>query len=589
MGTELKPTTSIRAAAGRIFGALRGSNHRRAGINQLMMPGQMMPGQGPTIADESTSLLWTPVTPDRAKAILESAVRGDLHRQEQLFRMMLDSWPRLAKATGEVCRAASRLAYQVQEPEEESPQSGRHAETVRRAINSWRPRPATMEIGFEEALDALVMARHTGLSVLELHWQQTPYGILPRAAWHLAANHLAWNDIGTEIGLRTGDAPWRPFSAHKFLVGAWRSRPGAPVATALLRSLVPYWVGRTYGYQWLLRFAQIFGMPIRWANYDASMPETGAQVATMMQNLGTNSWAAFPAGVDVKLIEATSNARDNPQLILQELADQACDLLILGQTLSGTSQATGLGSGTAELHGGVRREVIAGAAQFVADILNYQLVPSLVEINYGADFDPAALPIVVPDMSSPADPKGEAERIEILARTGLRIPSKWVYETQGIPEPDEEAEVLAPASAPGPRNVPAEGLERGDPTPDPPKGEKSDLPNAAEGSMAAWKSGHDGQSIQSASAAELFEELTGVTRRWIGPVEQPMRRLLALAQAEAVTEEDFAAALEEARAALPELFDDLDTEALAGALRRTMATAMVNGATERAAEEVAPA
>lgn len=581
MGTELKPT-SIRAAAGRIFGALRGGKITKTSVNQLMLP-----GQGPTIADEATSLLWTPVTPDRAKNILESAVRGDLQQQEQLFRMMLDSWPRLAKATGEVCRAASRLAYQVQEPEEAAAQSEQHAETVRRSLRSWRPRPATMEIGFEEALDALVMARHTGLSVLELHWQRTPYGILPRAAWHLAANHLAWNEAGTEIGLRQGDKIWAAFEPHKFLVGAWRSRPGAPVATALLRSLVPYWVGRTYGYQWLLRFAQIFGMPIRWANYDPSMPETGAQVAAMMQNLGTNSWAAFPAGVDVKLIEATSNARDNPQIILQELADQACDLLILGQTLSGTSTATGLGSGTAELHGGVRREVIAGAAQFVADILNYQLVPALIEINYGADFDPAALPIVVPDMSSPADPKGEAERIEILARTGLRIPVKWVYEAQGIPEPEGDEEVLAARKAPEPEELPAESPLDANPVSDKDEGEKTNLPNAAEGPARSQRAGSAADSVRAADAGDFFEELTGVTRRWLGPVEQPMRRLLALAQAEAVTDEDFAAALEEARAALPELFDDLDTEALSGALRRTMATAMVNGAVERAAEEIA--
>lgn len=583
MGTELNKNTSIRAAAGRIFGALRG----KTSINQLVMP-----AASPTIADESTSMLWTPVTPDRAKRILEAAVRGDLQQQDQLFRLMLDSWPRLSKATGEVCRAASRLAYQVREPDETSPQSEQHADTVRRAIRGWRPRPATMEIGFEEAVDAMVMARHTGLSVLEMHWQRTAHGILPRAAWHIGANHLAWNDDGTEIGLRQGDRVWTPFNDHKFLVGAWRSRPGAPVATALLRSLVPYWVGRTYGYQWLLRFAQIFGMPLRWANYDASMPDTGAQVAAMMQNLGTNSWAAFPAGVEVQLIESKGNARDNPQILLQEMADQACDLLVLGQTLSGTSEATGLGSGTAELHGGVRREVIAGAAQFVADVLNYQLVPSLIGINYGDGFDPAALPIVVPDLSSPADPKNEAERIEILARTGLRIPAKWVYEAQGIPEPEDDEETLktgaADPLAPDGANLPAEGLLNQNRDRDPDREDKTNPRGFAEGSAASVKAAMTGDSVLAADAGDFFEELTGVTRRWLGPVEAPLRRLLALAEADAVTEEDFVAALADARANLPELFDDLDTDALAGALRRTMATAMVNGAVERTAEEAAP-
>jgi len=545
-----------------------------------------LPHAAPAIGDEQTSLLWTPVTPAHARRILESALQGDLQQQDQLFRLMLDTWPRLAKAVGEVSRAVSRIIWQVQVPEDGPAAAEDWAALVRRSLRAWRPRPGTMEVGFEEALDALLIARATGLSVIELHWQATPHGVLPRAAWPLSARHLAWNADGTELGLAGGEdgGTWAPLDPRKFIVGAWRARPGAPGATALLRPLVPYWVGRTYGYQWMLQFAQIFGMPFRWANYDDSRPDTGLKVAEMLRNLGSAGWAAFPSGTTLEFKEASSGARDNPQLIVQELADQACDLLILGQTLSGTAEATGLGSGTADLHGSVRREVIAGAAQWAADILNYQLVPALVEINFGPGADPAALPIIVPDLSSPADPRAEAERIEILVRSGLRVPARWVYEAHGIPEPEEGDEVLAPQSAPpgpvGNENLPAGGPLPEKTTSDKGQGEKINLRSAAEGSRA---------SVRASRAAELapdyFEELTGVTRRWLGPVEAPLRRLIALAEADAVSEEDFAAALAEARAKLPELFDEIDHAALESALRRTMATAMVNGAAERDATE----
>jgi phage gp29-like protein len=552
-----------------------------------------LPAADPSIMDEEAGLLWAPVTPQRARLMLQAAAQGDLQQQEQLFRLMLDTWPRLAKATGEVCRAVSRMNFQVTAPEG-APEGWE--DLVKRSLRAWRPRPATMELGFEEALDALAMARHTGFTALELHWQRTPHGILPRAAWSLTSRHYAWNDAGTEIGLvgqglRPGGAyapegagsgergAWREFEANKFLVGAWRARPGAPVATALMRPLVPYWVGRTFGFQWLMQTAQIFGVPFRWANYDYSRPDTGAKVADMLRNLGSAGWAAFPAGTSLEFKEAVTNARDNPQMLLQELADQACDLLVLGQTLSSSSaESTGLGSGTADLHGQVRREVITGLAQWAADVLNYQMVPALVEINYGPGADPADLPVVSPDTSVPSDPRAEAERLEILVRAGVPIPLRWALETHGIPEADEGEAVigreegsLRPGGAYAPEGGKKEegfgGPEGAGGGEDTRRGEIGGLRGAAGGPRA---------SVQ-ARAGELFEDLTGVSRKWLAPVEATLARLIALAEDGEVDEAAFQEALAEARGQLPELFDELDTAALAKALERAMGAAMVNG------------
>lgn len=539
---------------------------RRPGVKALTLP-----AADPSIMDEEAGLLWAPVTPQRARLMLQAAAQGDLQQQEQLFRLMLDTWPRLAKATGEVCRAVSRMNFQVTAPEG-APEGWE--DLVKRSLRAWRPRPATMELGFEEALDALAMARHTGFTALELHWQRTPHGILPLAAWSLTSRHYAWNDAGTEIGLVGQGAgsgergAWRPFEANKFLVGAWRARPGAPVATALLRPLVPYWVGRTFGFQWLMQTAQIFGVPIRWANYDDSRPDTGAKVADMLRNLGSAGWAAFPQGTSLEFKEAVTNARDNPQMLLQELADQACDLLVLGQTLSSSSaESTGLGSGTADLHGQVRREVITGLAQWAADVLNYQLVPALVEINYGPGADPADLPVIAPDTSVPSDPRAEAERLEILVRAGVPIPLRWALETHGVPEPEAGEAVIERAG----ENLPQAGLFGRRGYAGAAAGEIARLRGFAEASRA---------SVQ-ASAGELFEDLTGVSRKWLAPVEATLTRLIALAEDGEVSEAAFQEALAEARGQLPELFDDLDTAALAKALERAMGAAMVNGAAER--------
>jgi phage gp29-like protein len=566
----------------------------------------------PGLSDELSGMasVLTRVTPDHARQILANAVAGDLASQHELFGMMLDTWPHLTKATSEVTASVRRISWQVQPYAEEGSKPTDAAEEsaglVRRALRSWRPRAGTHELALEDTIAHLLDARWRGVSVVELLWKSSPYGWLPRAGQHLSPVHYGWNNAGDELGL-TGNVggdrqTWRPFVPGKFLVGIHRARAGAPGSTALLRPLVPYWIGRTFGWAWLLRTAQLFGVPLRWATYDASRADIAAQVSDMLRNLGTAGWAAFPAGTELQLKEAAQNVRNNPQAMLMELADQAADLLILGQTLSSSSsESTGLGSGTAQLHGQVRREVLADAAWWVADHLSYQLAPAVLELNQGA-YDDLTLPVVRPDLSIPADPKAEAERLEILSRMGMRIPVRWAHETTGVPEPTEDEDVIEPRATTQ-MNPQLPGVGPADPEIDPetpsierkPKEalqdpEGHDDPSKTGSSTPAAFAGVRGRSVfgcpikaqafstQGPVLERFFEDMTGTTARWLSPVEEPLNRLLELAQDGAATESDFQKALADARGTLPELFDQVDTEAMATALRRAMASELVNGA-----------
>ena len=76
-------------------------------------------------------------------------------------------------------------------------------------------------------------------------------------------------------------------------------------------------------------------------------------------------------------------------------------------------------------------------------------------------------------------------------------------------------------------------------------------------------------------AADALESLTGVKRQWLSPVRPFFERLAALSMSGSVSDEDFLAALEKSAAQLPELFGQLDADAL----RTAMETAMKAGAT----------
>lgn len=543
----------------------------------------------PQLGEDLPNLVWQDITPQRANQILASAVSGDIQSQHELFGLMIDTWPRLSKALAEVSNAVRRITWNVDasiedDEEEPSDEAKAHAALVRLAMRSWRPSIGTNELSFEDAIDQLMDARARGVSVCELVWHSTAKGTLPRAGQWVSPHHYGWDPRGMSLGL-IGEAAWQPFTEDKFLVGIWRARAGAPVATAMLRPLVPYWVGRTFGWKWLLRTAQVFGVPFRWANYDASQPEVGAKVAAMLKNLGSAGWAAFPSGTTLEFKEAVTNARDNPQVLLQEMGDQACDLLILGQTLSSTSQAAGLGSSTANLHGSVRQEILQAAAWWVADLLNYQFVPAVLRLNFGEGI--IDMPKIAPDLSMPTDPKALAERDAILAeKLGMKLPKKWAHERHGVPLPDDDDELLdgPKAAQPSPVQIPPQDLSQNKAGQEP--GELSSIKSdekTLQGSFAGFRGASQNQDQMQPDrpgrpTARFFEELTGMEGRFLTPVAPILERLLALAESGDVEPFRFDEALQEARKALPEIFDHIDLNEMETALRQTMAAEMVNGA-----------
>lgn len=410
------------------------------------------------------------MTPEQVRWTLEGAIGGNLQSQWDLFDMMEDTWPRLAKNLNELKRSAARVTLNVQpyaaRGEEPSDAALERACTVEAALRNWRPRPGTLELSLEDALYDAQDGIGKGISVLEITWQRVPDGILPRCAHLLHPRRYGWNQNGNELGLvhaaEAGErfSTWSPFPEGQFWVGIRRARSGAPGQTAMLRSLAPYWCGITFGWEWLLNNAQIFGVPLRWANYDPSRPDLLPQIEAMLSNIGQAGWAAFPAGTTMEFKEAVTRGADNPQVMIQALADKACDLLILGQEASSESKPAGMGSGASDLHGSVRADRLQEAAQWCADLLNYQLVPAVLRWNHG---DENEAPVIVPDFASEPDPKAQADRDEVLSRIAP-LPRKWFYERHGIPEPaDEEETVGGPQQTPAPLfTLPPQGGASGD-------------------------------------------------------------------------------------------------------------------------------
>ncbi len=545
--------------------------------------------QVPVGVGDFTPMFWAGrrMTPEQVRFTLESAIGGNLQQQWALFDLMEDTWPRLLKNLNEVRRAAVRSGYRVQPYAERgkkaTPDAEARAQLVEAAIKNWRPQPGTLELSFEDSLFNALDALGKGLSVLEITWQQLDDGILPRCGHLLPATRYGWSSGGTELGLidshhhERGVAArtvWQPFPEGQFWIGAWHARSGPAGQTALLRCLAPYWCGITFGWEWLLNNAQIFGVPFRWATYDAARPELLGTLSGMLENLGQAGWAAFPEGTSMDFKEAVQRAADNPQVFIQQLADKYCDQLILGQEASSESKPAGIGSGAADLHQGVRGERLKDAAQWCADLLNYQMVPALLRWNFGDEDEP---PTILSDIGTETDAKSMADRDEVLSRI-TPLPKKWFFERHSIPEPEDGEETVGgPAGAQSPmdfsgfsgRFVAPGGAKVAAGTPNP-SARRGERPSSASGDRGATLPG----AYELPDAAK--SSLLSAHDRDLAPIRAAAGPLLAAiesGQLEVVGElENFIARLD---ALAPQVIGAGD---LADALEAALAEAAISGA-----------
>ena len=386
--------------------------------------------------------------PGDVRATLAGALTGDLHRQGLLFDNMIDTWPRLQTNLEEVQTKVAKAPFKVvpyaKKGQKPSKAAIERAEFVEDALHGMKPNPKKGEVGLEGLIKDLALSYYTGHAVTEIYWSDEN-GFTPRAAKDIPWRFFGYpvTDEGEDRLMLSpqGYASYQmeDFPDHKFLVAVRKVHKGHATVAAPLRALSQYWLAATYGLKWLLGYAQIYGIPLRIANYtdDTQL----GKIEAMLQNLGTAAWGAFPDGTTIDIKDASKAAGNLPQALLMENADKANDIFILGQTLTtdvGDSGSRALG----DVHAEVRLDKLQSVADYSAQVLTCQLVPSLLELNYG-DTDEA--PTIEMKFPRPKDETALVERDKVLhVEMKLPVAIDDLYERHGVKKPEEGAELFVP-------------------------------------------------------------------------------------------------------------------------------------------------
>jgi phage gp29-like protein len=237
---------------------------------------------------------------------------------------------------------------------------------------------------------------------------------------------------------------------RKFVIYTNVSDNGSPYGDGLGRILYwPVWFKKN-GIKFWATYLDKYASPTAVGKYPPGTEKPKQkELLSALETIQQESAITMPDGMIVEFLEATRSGAVNTYEGWCNFWNAAIAQVMLGQTL--TSDIGDKGSYSAsKTHEEVRQDYLKADADALCEAQNSQLVRWIVDYNFPGV---TAYPTVWIRTEQEKDLKPLAERDKVLVvDMGLPVGKKYLYETYGIPEPQEDEELLnvAPKSPAAP-------------------------------------------------------------------------------------------------------------------------------------------
>jgi len=309
----------------------------------------------------------------------------------------------------------------VVEPHSEAPADVAAADLVRDYFSGMQ---------FNALCKRLLEATLQGYAVAEIMWAVVDGKLLPERIKARNARRFTF-DLKDELRLLTREAPMlgealppRKFIVHRRGADTEDSPYGEGVGSMLFW---PVFFKRN-GITFWLTFADKFGAPTALGKYPA-----GAQKAEQkklleaLKAISRDAGVVIPEGMAIELLEASRSGSVDTYEKLVRYMDELISKAVLGETMSTTASAAGMGSGQAQVQDGVREEVARDDADELSETLECSVVRWITEFNV-----PGAKPPKVRRVfDEPEDTAKLADRDSKLVSMGWEPSEQYIQKTYG--------------------------------------------------------------------------------------------------------------------------------------------------------------
>ena len=393
---------------------------------------------------------YTSITPRVLKNARESIQTGNMLDLERVFRSMKIEWPRLRGNLRKLREKVQALELTVspwaEKGKKPTPTASRYADLVESALYCCRLEQGKWELDLNGLIGALAEAPERGVGVLEIMWN--PGHIrAPRAYCPIPSTFYKWSSYPAQIDRLVlcpdgvGCGPEMEFPPNKFIASLNCDGLDHPVYGANLLALVGWFGAAKFGLSWFMEFCQIFGSPLRHGKASGTLAQK--KLFDQMVKFGQTGILVTAPDADVQFHDAVKGGNQLPHLNMIEEANKACDILILGQTLTSSVSSTGGNRALGEVHENTENQVVLARGKYVAGVLNQQLVPAILELNLGRR--PEHLPVISFKDPSSGMSLAKLDWVDKATRI-VPVAEEQVYDWLDIPMPEEGVKLYQPPS-----------------------------------------------------------------------------------------------------------------------------------------------
>ena len=376
------------------------------------------------------------LTPVRLASIFREADAGDVLRQMELFEEMEEKDPHLFSQLQTRKNAVTGLDYEILPFKSDNPRDKEIAEFVKDQISSLE--------NFEEIQIDLLDAIGKGFAVSEIIWGYDEGHVVIEDILSRHQKRFFWDSIDDSFKVRTQEHPEGILlPENKFILHKYKARSGHPSRAGILRVVAWMYLFKNYDVKDWVSFAEVFGLPLRLGTYQPGASE--ADKAALMQALiqiGADAAGMIPEGTKIEFITTEKTGSTDLYDRLARYCDEQMSKAILGQTL--TSDSGGGSYAQSKTHNEVRHDLTVADCKALASTIRRFLIRPLVMYNFGED---KRIPYLRYDCEEAGDLKQDAEILgTLIEKTGLKIPTSYIYKKFSIPKPEKDEEIATPAT-----------------------------------------------------------------------------------------------------------------------------------------------
>ncbi|WP_337267069.1 DUF935 domain-containing protein [Oryzifoliimicrobium ureilyticus] len=374
------------------------------------------------------------LTPPKLARLLREAIDGDPERYLELAEDMEERNEHYAGVLGVRKRQVSGLEITV-EAASDDPDDVKAADLVRDFIERDE---------FEDELFDILDAIGKGFSATEIIWDTSEGQWMPSALKWRDPRWFTFDQEDRETLMLRGASGPEQLWSNKWIVHRGKVKSGLTVRGGLARSVAWSYLFKTFTVSDWAIFCEAYGQPLRIGKYGPDADDKQKEVLMRaVSSIAADFGAIIPQSMEIELIQAQLSGSQDLYQNRADWFDRQVSKIVLGQTATTDAQAGGYAVG--KVHDGVRDDIERADAKQLSATLRRDLVIPLVSVNMGPRKKYPKLKIGRPDE---VDVSALVDNVVKLVPFGLKVGMSTMRDKIGLPDPDKDEELLAPARPP---------------------------------------------------------------------------------------------------------------------------------------------